>query len=65
MQKARIKLFLQNKMRPLFVCEIVDKVEESVQELETKINDKTKETVRFGPYCFKRTDFKYFEIEYK
>lgn len=64
-QKVILKLYIKSKARPLFKCEIVDDVERIIKDLENSLNDKNADIVHFGQVCFKRTEFRYFEIIYK
>ena len=64
MQKAKIKLYVRKKLFPLFECEITDDIEASLKELQDKLNDRSADTIKFGQICFKREDFRYFEIRY-
>ena len=63
MQKVVMKVFLEGSKEPLFECEIVDEAEKTVKAFEKKLNDRRKDTVRFGQICFKRSLFHHFEIE--
>lgn len=65
MQKVILTLYLENKRKPLFQCEISDDAENTVKKLEDSLNDTKVEVIRFGQVCFKRSAFKYFEISYK
>ena len=64
-QKVLLTLYLEGKKKPLFSCEIVNDAESTLKDLEKKLNDNTLEVIRFGQVCFKRTAFKYWEIEFK
>lgn len=65
MQKVILTLYLENKRKPLFECEISDDVEATVKKLEDSLNDTKLEVIHFGQSCFKRSAFKYFELTYK
>ena len=64
MQKAMIRLYIEGKRSPLFSCEIADNAESAIASLEEKLNDRSKDTVRFGQACFRRDLFSHFEITY-
>ena len=64
-QKVFLKLYVKGKIRPLFTCEIVDNVENTIKSLDEKLNDRNLSTVTFGQVSFWRTDFRYYIIVYK
>ena len=65
MEKVYLTLFIKNKRRALFKCEIVDDVENVIKDLEAKLNNKDLDVVRFGQVGFNRSDFEHFEISHK
>lgn len=62
MHKITLKLFLEGEKEPLFECEIADDAEKMIKTLEKRLNDRSKDTVRFGQVCFKRSLFHHYEI---
>lgn len=65
MQKAILKVYLIDSRHPLFSCEIINNVDETLTEFKKLINDKTLETIEFGQVCFKRSLFHHYELKFK
>lgn len=65
MQKARLKVFVKKRIRPLFVVDIYNDVEKTIEDFKKDLNDNSKFTVEFGQVCFNRQLFRYLEVKYK
>ena len=65
MKKAILKVYIKKRLRPLFVAEIYDDVEKTVEDLKTKLNDRSINVISFGNITFAKDMFKKFEVIYK
>ena len=65
MKKVILRLFIKNRKKPLFECEIIEDVESTIRKLEDRLNDRTSDAIHFGQVCFARSEFEHFEIIYK
>lgn len=65
MKKAIIKLYIEKKVAPLFIAEIYENVEETVNKLLADLNDRTLYVITFGNLTFKKELFRMLKVEYK
>lgn len=65
MQKVILKVYIKNKLFPLFVCEIVNDIENTLAKFNEQLNDRTKDIVTFGSISFARSDFRYYTTKNK
>lgn len=65
MQKAILKVFIENKRLPLFVVEIYDEVEKTLNEFHKQLTDENNFTIKFGGITFKRSLYHHDEVIYK
>ena len=65
MQKATLKVFIEKKRRPLFVVEIYEEVEQTINEFHKQLNDENNFVIKFGQISFKKSLYHHDEIIYK
>ncbi len=65
MQKAILKVFIEKRARPLFVAEIYDDVEKSLEEFHKQFNDPSNFIIKFGQITFKKSLYHHDEVIYK
>lgn len=65
MQKAILKVFIEKKFRPLFVAEIYDDVEKTLEDFHKQINDPANFVIKFGQITFKKSLYHHDEVIYK
>lgn len=65
MKKAILKLYVAKKLRPLFVADIYDDIEATINDLLNQLNDRSKFVITFGNLTFRREDFRLLKIFYK
>ena len=65
MKKAILKLYIINRIRPLFTADIYDDVDKTIDKLIEDLNDRSKEVITFGSLTFKKSLFRMFKVEYK
>lgn len=65
MKKAILKLYIIKRLRPLFVAEIYDDIDKTVEKLITDLNDRSLSVITFGNLTFKKELFKMFKVIYK
>ena len=64
MKKAVLKLYIKRRFRPLFVAEIYDDIQTTVDELIEKLNNTTNTVITFGNITFARELFKWIKIKF-
>lgn len=58
-----LKLYLKNKIRPFFVCEMEEGSSKAIiEDLKSQLNNKKLEVVEFGEVCFARSEFHHYII---
>lgn len=65
MQRAVLKVFIKGKIRPLFVVDIYNDVEKTIEDFKKSLNDSSKTIIEFGQISFDRSLFHHLEIIYK
>jgi len=65
MQKVILKVYIEKKLKPLFVAEIYDTVDETLENFQKQLNDNSKYIITFGRIAFKKSLFHHYEIIYK
>ena len=65
MKKAILKVYLIKRIRPLFVAEIYDDVDKTVEKLIADLNDRSVSVITFGSITFKKELFKWLKVIYK
>lgn len=65
MQKAILKVFIEKKLRPLFVAEIYDDVEKTLEDFHKQLNDSANFVIKFGQITFKKSLYHHDEVIYK
>ena len=65
MKKAILKLYVIKRVRPLFVAEIYDDVDKTVEKLIADLNDRSVSVITFGSITFKKELFKWLKVIYK
>lgn len=62
MQKTVLKVFIEQKRRPLFVVDLYDDVEKSIEEFEKQLENKDKFIIKFGSISFKKSLYHHHEV---
>ena len=65
MQKAILKVFIEKRIRPLFVAEIYDDVEKNLEDFHKQLNDQNNFVIKFGQITFKKSLYHHYEVIYK
>lgn len=65
MKKAILKLYVKKRIRPLFVAEIYDDIDKTIDLLKAQLNDRSLYVISFGSITFAKDLFYKFEINYK
>lgn len=65
MQKAILKVFIEKRIRPLFVAEIYDDVEKTLEDFHDQLNDPANFVIKFGQLTFKKSLYHHDEVTYK
>jgi hypothetical protein len=65
MKKAILKVYVIKRIRPLFVAEIYDDVDKTVEKLIADLNDRSMSVITFGSITFKKELFKWLKVIYK
>ena len=65
MQKTRLKVYIKGKIKPLFVADIYDDVNKTIDDFYGQLNDTSTVIVKFGQLAFDKKLFHHYEIKNK